>query len=396
MEFTPIVPTDLSGKINPKHLEKALDIITKSATLKGSHNHHILNEIISLLRVTNSYYSNMIESEGTHPIDIDRAMKHDFAQDDKKRSLQKLSLAHIEVQKYIETHIENTLRIFENKFLLEIHKQFYSQDEMDRFLDVQYKELKATMTPGRIRDMDVTIGSHLAPLKDVVESLLNSFEHMYNQSSHLSKAEQLIYALCSHHRLVWIHPFLDGNGRVSRLYLDYLFFKIKLDGYGLWNISRGLARDVDKYKASLHYADMVVQGAGDGRGPLSNRGLDSFLDFMLDTALDQVNYMGKYLKIDSLGTNIEKYVKLSQNGFFDSEPLPKYSEIVFKELLIKGSIARGEVSKIIGKSDRTASTLISKLIKADFLQSKSHKEAISLKFNPHFASYIIPELMPQK
>jgi Fic family protein len=394
--FTPIIPTDLFGKIDSNHLEKANLIITKSAVLKGSHNQYILNEIISLLRITNSYYSNMIESEGTHPIDIDKAMKNDFSLDEKKRGLQKLSLAHIKVQKYIENHTEDTNAIFDNRFLLEIHKQFYMQDEMDKFLHIEYKKFKATMVAGTIRDMDVTIGSHLAPLASEVESLLGNFEHMYNQSSYLSKAEQLIYALSSHHRLVWIHPFLDGNGRVSRLYLDYLLFKIKLDGYGLWNISRGLARDVDKYKLNLQYADMIVQGAGDGRGALSNRGLNSFLEFMLDTALDQVEYMGKYLKIDSLGINIEKYVKLSQNGLFNNEPLPKYSEILFKELLIKGSIPRGEVAKLIGKSDRTASTLISKLLKADFLQSKSHKEAISLKFNAHFASYIIPELMPQK
>jgi len=106
--------------------------------------------------------------------------------------------------------------------------------------------------------------------------------------------------------------------------------------------------------------------------------------------------MNKYLKIDSLGKNIEKYVKLSQNGLFTNEPLPKYSELLFKELLIKGSISRGEVSNVIDKSSRTATTLVSKLIKLNFLKSKSHKEPISLKFNSHFASYIIPELIPQK
>jgi len=141
---------------------------------------------------------------------------------------------------------------------------------------------------------------------------------------------------------------------------------------------------------------MIVQGSQDGRGALSNRALSVFLDFMLDIALDQVEYMMRYLKIDSLGKNIDKYVKLSQNELFDSEPLPKYSELLFKELLIKGNISRGEVSSIINKSSRTATNLVSKLIKADFLQSKSHKEPISLKFNSHFASYIIPELMPQK
>jgi len=396
MEFTPIVPTDLNGTINNNHLKIAQEICKKSATLKGSHNQYIINEIVSLLRKTNSYYSNRIESEGTHPIDIDKAMRKEFSDDEKKRSLQKLSLAHIEVQKYIESNVNSHNSIYDKEFILDIHKQFYMQEGMDSFLDIQYGDLKATMMAGTFRDMDVTVGNHKAPSKEKVNSLLTHFDNMYNISKQTSQEEQLIYALCSHHRLVWIHPFLDGNGRVSRLFLDYLLFKIGLDGYGLWNISRGLARDVDKYKQSLQYADMIVQGSQDGRGALSNRGLDSFLDFMLETALDQVEYMNKYLKIDSLGNNIEKYVKLSQNGLFDTEPLPKYSELVFKELLIKGSISRGEVANIIGKSTRTATTLISKLIKADFLSSRSHKEPISLKFNSHFASYIIPELMPQK
>jgi Fic family protein len=396
MNFTPIIPTNLSGIINNNHLNKAEEICIKSASLKGSHNQNIINEIISLLRVTNSYYSNRIESEGTHPIDIDKAMKNNFSNNEKKRSLQKLSLAHIEVQKQIETNINNTSSIYENQYMLDIHKQFYTQDGMETFLNIQYGDLKAQMIPGTLRNRDVTVGSHIAPSKDNIVSLLSSFDHMYNQSTNLSKAQQLIYALCSHHRLVWIHPFLDGNGRVSRLFLDYLLYKIKIDGYGLWNISRGLARNIDKYKEMLQYADMTVQGAQDGRGALSNRGLSTFLDFMLDISLDQVEYMNKYLKIDSLGNNIEKYVKLSQSGLFDNEPLPKYSELVFKELLIKGTINRGEVSNIIGKSSRTATTLVSKLIKADFLQSKSHKDSISLKFNTHFASYIIPELMPQQ
>ncbi len=396
MEFTPIIPTNLNGIISSEHLKLAEKICIKSAALKGSHNEHIINEIVTLLRKTNSYYSNRIESEGTHPIDIDKAMNKKFSNDEKKRNLQKLSLAHIEVQKYIEKYVDTINDVYEQKFILDIHKQFYMQDGMDSYLHIEYGDLKTTMTPGTFRHRDVYVGNHQAPAKEKVKSLLTHFDTMYNQSKHLSKAEQLIYALCSHHRLVWIHPFLDGNGRVSRLFLDYLLFKIDLDGYGLWNISRGLARDVDKYKSSLQYADMIVQGSQDGRGALSNRGLSSFLDFMLETSLDQVEYMNKYLKIDSLGNNIDKYVKLSQNGFFDNEPLPKYSELLFKELLIKGSISRGEVANIIGKSTRTATTLVSKLLKADFLSSRSHKEAISLKFNSHFASYIIPELFPLK
>jgi Fic family protein len=395
MEFAPVVPIENDGSINIKHLKLAEEICEKSAALQGSHNNFVIEEVVSLLRKTNSYYSNRIESEGTHPIDIDKAMKKEFSDNEKKRSLQKLSLAHIEVQKFIEGEVGKNLTIYSKEFILEIHNQFYSQGSMEAFLHIQYKDLETTMVPGELREREVYVGEHIAPSNDTLNSLLGHFENMYNISQYKSKAEQLIYALCSHHRLVWIHPFSDGNGRVSRLFLDYLLFKINIKGYGLWNIARGLARNVDEYKSSLKYADMIQQGSQDGRGPLSKRGLDSFLTFMLQTALDQVDYMTKYLKIQSMGKNIENYVKLSQLGFLDIEPLPKYTALLFKELLMKGSVPRGEVAEIIDKSSKTASNLMKILLDKDYLSSKHHKAPISLQFNSHFASYIIPELIPQ-
>ncbi|MCP4628982.1 MAG: hypothetical protein GY850_36560, partial [bacterium] len=45
----------------------------------------------------------------------------------------------------------------------------------------------------------------------------------------------------------WIHPFLDGNGRVVRLFTDYYLTNTGMDGYGLWSISRGFARFRENY-----------------------------------------------------------------------------------------------------------------------------------------------------
>jgi len=36
-------------------------------------------------------------------------------------------------------------------------------------------------------------------------------------SQHLSRLRKIIGVAASHHRLLWIHPFIDGNGRVTRL-----------------------------------------------------------------------------------------------------------------------------------------------------------------------------------
>ena len=396
MYITPIIPESSEIKLNNNIINKAEELVIKSALLVGGNNKYLIKTVRDLLKKTNSYYSNRIESEGTHPVEIDKAMNKEFSQDSEEKRLQLLSLVHIEVQKYIEKRPKMNENPFSLETILDIHREFYSKVEMQESLEIQYKDAKAIMIPGKLRNMDVQVGLHVAPEYSELNEIFNEFETFYNKVKPLSKAMKIIYSLCSHHRLVYTHPFLDGNGRISRLYLDYLFQHFEIAGYGLWNISRGLARDTDGYKQHLALADEKYRGYDDARGPLSLKELHRFLDFMLDTALEQVEYMGKYLAIDSLGEKIEKYVKLSQSGLFDREPLPKHSEKLFKDLLVSGEIIRGKVQDIIGSSRATASKLITRLLEREFLESDSEKGAIRLKFNSHFASYIIPELIPQR
>lgn len=90
---------DLKGAIDEKLLQKAGQLLLESAKLEGSHTPEILQAVRKLLYKVNSYYSNKIESEGTHIIDIEKAMQKEYSKDTKKRNLQVLSLTHIEVQK---------------------------------------------------------------------------------------------------------------------------------------------------------------------------------------------------------------------------------------------------------------------------------------------------------
>ncbi len=46
----------------------------------------------------------------------------------------------------------------------------------------------------------------------------------------------------AHHRLNYIHPFLDGNGRVSRLLSHVMALSAGIGAHGLWSVSSGLAR----------------------------------------------------------------------------------------------------------------------------------------------------------
>ena len=398
MDFTPLLPNDNQGNIDAELLSMAEELCIQSATLTGSHAPQVLYGIKELLRKVNSYYSNQIESEGTHPIDIDKATREEFSSNSKEKQLQQLSLVHIEVQKYVESYFTEGQTPYSRDFVLDVHRELYSHPDMAHFLQIEDTENNTIieMVPGKLRERNVRVGRHIAPDYTQLSGLFNKYELLYKIPRHATQAKQVIYALASHHRLMWIHPFLDGNGRTARLVLDGAFSSMGLEGYGLWNISRGLSRRSKDYKRYLAFADMPRQGDLDGRGALSTKAFISYIKFMLEVALDQVDFMNQNLKMNSLHERIERYVRLSKEGFFDRKPLPKYSELLFKELLMVGEVPRGKVMDIIHTKERTATTLIKELTQMDFLESDTPKSAIRLKFNAHFASYIFPELIPQK
>ncbi len=398
MNFTPIAPTDIKGEIDKSLLLKANKLLLESSKLEGSHTPQILQAVRDLLYTVNSYYSNKIESEGTHIIDIERAMQQDYSKDTKKRNLQILSLTHIEVQKECEEYFKNnqSASAYDKEFILNIHKRFYSKEGMEPFLYVAHEDMQDTIVPGAIRKREVKVGKHIAPSCNEVDSLMNEFKHLYNKPLTFNDATKLIYILSSHHRLMWIHPFLDGNGRTARLALDGAFSSMKMSGYGLWNISRGLARNSSEYKENLSYADMSKQGEHDGKGALSSKALASYVEFMLDIALDQIAYMNKHLKLNVLTSKIELYVQRANDGLLGVDPLPKHSEKIFKYLLLSGECSRGKIPDIIGMKDRTASRVISELLKRNFIESDSKAGPIRLKIGASMASYLFPMLVPEK
>jgi len=398
MEFTPPLP-ETNGELSQNLICLADKVWTESAKLTSVYSPKLLNSIRNLLRITNSYYSNLIESEGTHPIDIERAMKKDFNEDEKKKNLQQLSLIYIDIQKKIESECtKNTCSPFSESFVKRIHLELYSKKEMKPFLNIEDEDNSKfiTMIPGELRKRGVKVGMHIAPPAESLPSLFTTYENFYKKDfSRINNARKLIMAISSHHKLIWIHPFLDGNGRASRLTLDAQFYHIGLEGYGLWNISRGLARNQGKnYKKYLALADQVRQGDRDGRGYLSQKNLEIYVEYMLETALDQIKFMSSLIKLETLSFRINKYIQLSQDGMY-RDKLPKYSNLLLKELLIRGEINRGEVENIIDKGRTLAAKLTKELIELDYIESDSPKGAIRLKFNAYFSSKIFPDLIPE-
>src|SRR6201999_1925088 len=84
----------------------------------------IVTSIGDLVRSMNCYYSNLIEGHDTHPVDIEKALMKNYSDDPKKRDLQREAVAHIAVQKWIDTEAD-TRSMTLTDLSRRIHRDFY-------------------------------------------------------------------------------------------------------------------------------------------------------------------------------------------------------------------------------------------------------------------------------
>lgn len=97
----------------------------------------------------------------------------------------------------------------------EIHRRFCDLlPEKLLWVEEATTKKRLKRIPGELRPHDVEVGGHVAISPPAAQRFLQRCEEVY---SRLGKAETLLVAAAAHHRLVWIHPFPDGHGRVARL-----------------------------------------------------------------------------------------------------------------------------------------------------------------------------------
>src|SRR4051812_31101115 len=90
-QFEPLIPQDPQGALAARAFEIARD----SARLSAKAHPTTLARLRELLRAMNSYYSNRIEGQSTHPHNIERALKRDFSHQPDTARLQRIALAHL-------------------------------------------------------------------------------------------------------------------------------------------------------------------------------------------------------------------------------------------------------------------------------------------------------------
>jgi Fic family protein len=275
------------------------------------------------------------------------------------------------------------------EFVRWLHREFY-RDAPEATLRVRGRDLDYVMQPGEWRSRnseDVVVGRHQPPSSARVESFMEYFESRYTFEGK-GMATRIMMIAASHHRFNYIHPFADGNGRVSRLMSHAMAHAAGIGAHGLWSVSRGLARGLERrseYKAMMDYADTPRESDLDGRGNLSQRALEDFVLWFLRVCLDQVTFMTGLFELDTLVNRLGKLARDDQRFRPDSARL-------LEEAVLRGELERGDASRIIGAPERTARRALNDLITAGLLASDTPKGPVSLRFPPDESELIFPRL----
>lgn len=346
-----------------------------------------------LVRVMNCYYSNLIEGHDTRPRDIERALLDRLDVDSERRNLQLEARAHIRVQQAIDgLHRRGELgEPAEVVFIRWLHEQFYSAAP-DEALRIQTRRGTFLMQPGVFRsksEHDNVVGRHVPPSSNVVPAFMDYFERRFRLGE-LGAAGKVAAIAIAHHRFNFIHPFPDGNGRVSRLMAHAMALKVGIGAHGLWSISRGLARglqDRGEYKRMMDAADEPRRGDLDGRGNLSLWALREFVAWFCEVAIDQLRFMSDLFDLDTLTERLTLHVTRDLRM---TESAAKLSHA----LLLRGEMPRGEASAVTGTPERTARQTLSRLIEHGLAASDTPKSAVSLRFTTASAETLFPRLFP--
>jgi Fic family protein len=376
--------------------EPALDLVREANALGGQLHPITRRSVADLLRTINTYHSNLIEGHNTRPRDIEKALEGRLSTSPEKRSLQLEARAHIEVQRLVEERLdrEPSLRITDSDFLLFLHEAFYTRmpEEWRRVRSADGSH-ERVVVPGRLRDTEVDVGRHLPPPAGALPRFLARFDEAYSPEK-LPGLDKIIAIAASHHRLLWIHPFLDGNGRVARLFTDAYMRRTGLGGHGLWTASRGLARNRARYFETLAAADSERRNDYDGRGARSEAALRDFCAFFLGVCVDQVRFMSGLLDLDRLLSRVERYAAQRAADVRDAR-LPLEAGRLLADVLLRGEVARGEAARVTGTSERTARRIVSALIDAKLLISDSPKGPVRLGLPIHAVGSYFPQLFPE-
>ncbi|MEX3958800.1 Fic family protein [Trinickia sp. EG282A] len=389
-QVLPMLPGE--HRLEPLRL-LAADVIASAGDLAAHGMPRLRTLLREALRPMNSYYTNKIEGQHTEPLLIEQAMRQDFSRSPDEARRQRIAIAHIDTERWSETVWTSfdSMTFFGQETVRDIHRHLHAQLLPEDLAQEGDNGEAAAVSPGEWRTRGVRVGRHVPPDPASIPAFMQKWHEAYRYAR---AGEAAVIALAAaRHRLAWIHPFLDGNGRTARLHTHIGLSALRLT-HGLWSPMRGLARSQAQYYERLIAADRPREGDLDGRGNLSERGLVEFIEYFLQTCLDQIQFMGGMLDLEAFEKRLAQMLAaLSQDD--NTRYLRAEAATPLAYLATADSIDRSRFKAMTGLAVRTADRLLADLFKIGILSSPSPRGPVELAIPLSLFRWLFPRLWPE-
>ena len=381
-QMEPLLPGELKLA---SVLERAHDLIRKADRLTGWSRSGALPGLRQLLRAMNSYYSNRIEGQHTLPLEIEQALRNDYAKDADKARRQRLALAYMATESQLEALWPqwSHQQIWSPQTVCNIHQ--------DLFARLPDSDRAQVFVPGQLRQREVSVGRHAAPAAAALPALMDRWAQVYGT---VRRGEMQIVAMAAaHHRLAWIHPFLDGNGRVARLHSHLVLGHMGLTN-GLWSPLRGFARSQEAYYSHLAAADEPRAGDLDGRGNLTEAGLLGWINYVIGVCIDQVEFMTSQLSLDGMKDRIAACLSFEEQVVRKGVRTEALRALHYL-FATQSELDRADFKAMLGLGDRLATAQVSALLNRGLLLTDSPYGKLRFGVPQHALRFYFPNLWPE-
>jgi len=187
---------------------------------------------------------------------------------------------------------------------LSLGKSFASISFLFDLVDVEFTLLdllllqEILMDSGEYRQAKVYIqhpdGSKIEFDYKTIDTELNKLFQWYYRVNKNNKISSLVVAVLFHYKMVSIHPFLDGNGRISRLILNLILLK-----NGFFPIT------IPNEKRKEYYETLVIADNGN---------FEPLIEYFGKLIVDKLNqYLSLAEELDNIEDNKE-YLVLTEDG----------------------------------------------------------------------------------
>jgi len=387
-QMTPMLP-------GAKHLQSlvalAAEVIAASQRLARGKETSLARAFSPWMLAMSAFYSNQLEGIHADPLDLVPSAIGAGSRSRQPDNATRQILAHVRAEDRLALDLPHLFANgwFDANVVRAIHRHLYAGlNEDDCRLASEGGEV-TEITPGQYRQTGVRVGTHIPPDPATIPAFMLAWESSWRHCRHGELA--LIALAAAHHRLVWIHPFVDGNGRTARLHWSLALAALRLT-HGLWSPVRGLARQHDRYFALLAGADAPRAGDLDGRGNLSERCLVAWIEFALQVCREEIDFIAEMLDHGRLDERLRAFLCVSRQRYPNLVP---EAVTPILALTTQGLMLREQFMAMTTLPVQCAEGLLADALSLGIAGSDVPDGLLDFRLSPAVFSGLFPALWPE-